>query len=189
MLLELPLRLVIVCLLGLVAAGCDKQSASPEQGAGAEATSKSGRVEIDRSASGTKAPSVTFKDPDGNDVTLASYAGKPLLVNLWATWCAPCVAEMPDLDRLAGKGDDLQVLAVSQDMEGSEEKVAQFFKDRKLTNLDPYLDPEIALMTSLGVSNLPTTVLYDSEGREVWRVTGPLEWNGAEAAKLIAEAR
>ncbi len=136
-----------------------------------------------------------FRDPSGETASLADFKGKPLLLNLWATWCAPCVAEMPTLDALAaaqgGKagGGKLQVLTVSQDVEGQEARVEAFFEERKLGALEPYQDPQLQLMEKLGVGTLPTTILYDSKGREVWRMVGALDWNGAEAAKLIAEAR
>lgn len=81
------------------------------------------------------------------------------------------------------------MLAVSQDMEGEEAKVATFFEERKLASLEPYQDRKLRLMEELGVGTLPTTILFDSEGREMWRVIGALDWNGAEAARLIAEAR
>lgn len=112
-----------------------------------------------------------------------------MLLNLWATWCAPCVAEMPTLDALAKFNPDMQVLAVSQDLAGQEAKVASFFEERSLSSLEAYRDPEMALMTALGANVLPTTILYDAKGREVWRMTGAADWTGPEAAKLIAAAR
>lgn len=127
-----------------------------------------------------------FQDPEGEPVSLADFRGKPLLVNLWATWCAPCVAEMPTLDGLAGSNQDIQVLAVSQDLAGRE-KVDAFFREHKYRNLEPYLDAEMELMTQLKVDTLPATILYDAEGREVWRMTGMEDWQGSRAAELIAE--
>lgn len=143
---------------------------------------------IDRSHAGQAAPQLQFTDPDGAKVTLAEFEGKPLLLNLWATWCAPCVAEMPTLDALAAQDEDLQVLAVSQDIAGQEAKVAAFFEERKLSRLEPYRDPTMEMMTALEAGVLPTTILYDSKGREVWRMVGAMDWAGAEAAKLIEEA-
>jgi thiol-disulfide isomerase/thioredoxin len=118
---------------------------------------------------------------------LASFRGKPLLVNLWATWCAPCVAEMPTLDALAAREKDLQVLAVSQDLDGKE-KVDAFFAQRGFRMLQPYIDPQLSLMSELKVNTLPTTILYDAEGREVWRMTGMEDWEASRAAGLIQEA-
>jgi thiol-disulfide isomerase/thioredoxin len=183
------LRLSILLSLVLLAAGCDRPRADTPVSADAseQALPEAGR--LDRSNSGKAAPATEFLDPDGERVTIATFAGKPLLLNLWATWCAPCVAEMPTLDALAGRERGLQVLAVSQDMEGQEAKVAGFFEERKLSRLEPYRDPQLGLMTDLDAAVLPTTILYDAQGREVWRMTGAADWTGAEAAKLIAEAK
>ena len=170
-------------LLALALAGCDSQTAeappAPPPGKPSEA--------IDRSQAGTPAPDVEFEDPAGEPASLADFRGKPVLVNLWATWCAPCIAEMPTLDALAARRDDIEVLAVSQDLDG-QEKVDAFFAEQKFEQLDPYIDPDIELMTALRADNLPTTILYDAEGREVWRKMGIADWNGAQAGALIDEA-
>ncbi len=143
---------------------------------------------LDRSQEGTPAPEVTFEDPQGQPVTLADFQGHPVLVNLWATWCAPCIVEMPSLDALAAReGEALQVLALSQDLQGRE-KVSQFFAERSFSELEPYLDSDMRFMTELGLSTLPTTILYDSEGREVWRMTGMADWESKRAERLLAEA-
>jgi thiol-disulfide isomerase/thioredoxin len=185
------LRLLIACLLGLGAvaiAGCDRQKPDMPQGAGIEGLLRAQPGRLDRSYAGTAAPDTQFEDPDGDPATMADFRGQPLLVNLWATWCAPCIVEMPELDELAVREQGrLKVLTLSQDMEGRA-KVAQFFAERDFKAIEPYLDAEIAFMTKLGIQTLPTTILYDAEGREVWRVTGIEEWTGERAAGLIAEA-
>jgi thiol-disulfide isomerase/thioredoxin len=188
---ELSLRLSIALLLAFLAVGCDRQKAPAPQPEEQSAdlplpAGKSGT--LDRSRAGRAAPDAQFNDPDGNPASLADFRGKPLLVNLWATWCAPCIAEMPTLDALAGRGG-LQVLAVSQDIEGQEAKVAAFFTERKLDYLEAYQDPALGLMEKLDAAVLPTTILYDSSGREVWRMVGALDWTGPEASKLLAETR
>ena len=181
----------------LAAAGCDRQTAPPEQAnvatpgevtsdevaprAGAAAPTAGA---VDRAHKGEAAPTLGFLDPAGKKLTLADFRGKPVLLNLWATWCAPCIKEMPSLDAAAAS-DAVQVLAVSQDMQ--REKVAPFFADRKLARLKPYVDPEMGLSLHYRV-NLPTTILFDAQGKEVWRVSGAMDWAGAEAKALIAEA-
>lgn len=185
------MRLVIALLLASLAAGCDKEKAGGSQPAPTEAanTPATEQGKVDRSFAGRPAPDAEFKDPDQQMTSLAAFSGKPLLVNLWATWCGPCVAEMPTLDKLAAAGGDLQVLAVSQDVQGQEEKVAAFFKERQLANLEAYQDPNLLLMEKLEAAVLPTTVLYDSAGKEIWRVVGAFDWTGDEAKKLLSEAR
>jgi thiol-disulfide isomerase/thioredoxin len=205
MLLESVLRPTIALLpvLALMAvtlgtAGCDRRKPADEQAtatvpedSAAPSDADSGQPErvgtIDRSQQGQAAPTTAFTAPDGKRVTLADFRGKPLLVNLWATWCAPCVREMPTLDALAVReSGKLQVLVVSQDLEGAA-KVTPFFEKAKFRALQPYLDPDVGLSTGYGV-NLPTTILYDAQGKEVWRVSGDMEWDGETAATWIAEA-
>lgn len=184
-------RSLIALLLPLtLVAGCDRQSPAPEQAAPAAVATPAPPTggALDRSHQGEAAPATPFTAPGGKRVTLADFRGTPVLLNLWATWCAPCVAEMPQLDalavRMAGK---LAVVTVSQDLEGAA-KVAPFFARAGFKAIQPYLDDQANL--SIGYqANLPTTILYDSTGREVWRYAGGQDWTGSAAAALIAEAK
>ena len=196
MLLASSARVAIVCLLALTAAGCDRQSPPPEQAnAQANATAASpdeatgatstAQIGVDRSHKGDAAPAAVFKDAAGKPTTLAAFKGKPVLVNLWATWCGPCVAELPTLEALAKSGK-VRVAAISQDT-GAAAKVPAFLKEHGAPTLTPYLDDKMALSTGWS-ANLPTTILFDSAGKEVWRWNGGNDWNSAAAAKLIAEA-
>jgi thiol-disulfide isomerase/thioredoxin len=134
-------------------------------------------------------PVLVLKDAAGRTLDPATLRGKPVLVNLWATWCAPCIAELPTLDRLAlTRADRLKVLAVSQDMASSAGKVAPFLKERGVSRLEPWLDPEGDFAFGYGASTLPFSVLYDAQGKEVWRFTGARDWSDAETAKLLDEA-
>ena len=187
------MRPVIFALLALAAlAGCDRQKAPEPQGEAAAlnaaaADYPTGR--LDRSHAGTPAPAATFEDPYGRPARIADFRGRPVLVNLWATWCPPCVVEMPSLDRLAlREGEALQVLAVSQDAVDGRQKVAYFFGQRGFARLEPYLDPDMEIMTSLRVDTLPTTILYDADGIEVWRMTGMADWEDERSARLLTEA-
>ena len=175
----------------LVLAGCDRESAEPAQPQG-ETAAAAGELsgKVDRSFAGEAIPAVALTDPSGATLDLASLGGKPVLVNLWATWCVPCVTEMPLLDELAGElGDSVEVLTVSEDIQGAE-KVVPFFEQRKLANLPQWMDPQNALAVAYGGgTGLPLTVLYDAEGKEVWRVLGGYDWSSPEARELVAEAR
>jgi hypothetical protein len=95
---------------------------------------------------------------------------------------------MPSLDALAARaGSGLQILAISQDLDGRQ-KVTDFFAAHRFQRLEPFLDPRMQLMPALGLDTLPTTILYDREGREVWRMTGMAGWGDERTTRLLAEA-
>jgi thiol-disulfide isomerase/thioredoxin len=189
--LELSLRLVILGLLGssaLLLGGCDRQSApAPQPEADVPASSgEEPAGTLDISKRGEAMPAIAFEGPKGEKATLADFRGKPLLVNLWATWCGPCVAEMPTLDALAGReAQRLKVLVVSQD--GAREKVDAWWARQSLERLEPFLDKNSDLGFAFATGVVPTTVLYDADGKEVWRVIGGMDWNGPRANTLLAE--
>ena len=178
--------LSLTCAFALVLAGCDRESAETAQPEG------SGEVlagKVDRAFADQAMPAVELSDPEGATLAMGDLRGKPVLVNLWATWCVPCVTEMPLLDALAGElGDSVTVLTVSEDREGAA-KVVPFFAARDLQNLPQWMDTENKLAVAYGGgAGLPLTVLYDAEGKELWRIAGGYDWAGAEARELIAEA-
>ena len=136
---------------------------------------------------GAAMPDFTFTDPSGTKLRTLDLKGKPVLINLWATWCGPCVLEMPTLDALAASHvDKLKVVTISQDIDQAE-AVGAFFRDRKLTHLAPWLDPENAMSQHYNTGMLPTTVLYDAEGREVWRMIGSHDWSGPRTDAMLAD--
>lgn len=132
------------------------------------------------------APDAAFRDAKGQALTFADFAGRVLLVNFWATWCAPCVEEMPALDRLqrARGSDRFQVVAISQDREGAS-KAGPFMADLGLNALGLYTDADWSLGRALAMRGLPTTFLIDAQGRLLGRYLGPAHWDGADAARLI----
>ena len=179
-------------LIGLLAAGCDRQKAeAPQAQAANEAAPAATGKGVDRSHKGEAAPAAMFKNPDGGDFNIAKFKGVPVLVNLWASWCAPCVKELPTLAKLeAAQAADgkLGVIAVSQDS-APKGSVDAFLAEKKIGQFAAYRDPDMALTSALGVQIMPTTILYDKAGKEVWRYTGDLDWTGAEAEALLAEIR
>ncbi|WP_305096688.1 TlpA family protein disulfide reductase [Croceibacterium aestuarii] len=173
-------------------AACDRQSADEAQQQENSAAAKPDEALsgiVDRSQAGTPLPEVTVADPTGTTLDLAKAGGKPVLLNLWATWCAPCVAEMPLLDRLAAeKADSLRVITVSEDMKGAE-LVVPFFAEKKFAHLPQWIDPRNDLAFGMGGgASLPLTVLYDTDGKELWRVIGGFDWSSDEARAMLAEA-
>lgn len=133
---------------------------------------------------------ISFKTGEGKTVALADMRGKVVLLNLWATWCGPCVREMPTLDRLQAElgGPAFEVVALSSD-HGGAKAVEPFLRDNKLNNLGVYLDPTSQATRALEPRGLPTTLLIDKDGREVGRLEGAAEWDSAEAKALIRHYR
>lgn len=131
-------------------------------------------------------PDVPFVNGDGAPMTLASFNGKVVLLNLWATWCAPCREEMPGLDKLQAElgSDKFQVVALAIDKSGVA-GAKKFLTDIKAEKLAVYADPTGKEGTTLRVIGMPTTILIDAEGREIGRLIGPAHWDSPEAKKLI----
>jgi thiol-disulfide isomerase/thioredoxin len=182
------MRVLLIASAFVALAACHK---AEEQAANQPApAAQAGPVKgVDRSHKGTPAPDASFNDPDGGETTLAEFSGKPVLVNLWATWCAPCVKELPTLDRLSQSNKDIAVVAVSQDS-APHASVVAFLKGHQIAALEPYQDSSMKLSGVLGPDAvLPTSILIDANGKEVWRYVGDLDWTSPEAAKLLAEAK
>jgi thiol-disulfide isomerase/thioredoxin len=123
-----------------------------------------------------------FVDGAGRDLTLADFRRRVVLLNVWATWCGPCRAEMPTLDALQARlgGADFHVLPLSIDRAGLG-PVRRFYEEIGIRHLELYLAEDIQAMLAFAVIGLPTTLLIDREGREIGRVTGPAEWDSPEA--------
>jgi thiol-disulfide isomerase/thioredoxin len=134
-------------------------------------------------------PDLAFKDSSGTDIKLSKWQGRVVLLNLWATWCAPCRKEMPTLndvqEQLGSK--DFEVVALSVDRKGLEASSA-FLKETEANSLGLYVDETTKSLDDLQALGLPVTVLIDRKGREIGRLLGPAEWNSAEAIALMKAA-
>ncbi|MDH3699830.1 MAG: TlpA family protein disulfide reductase [Alphaproteobacteria bacterium] len=131
-------------------------------------------------------PDTPFADADGRAAKLADFRGRLTLVNFWATWCAPCVRELPSLDRLQAAFDEkkFRVVAINEDRRGA--AVAKpFLAKLGLTRLALYIDTRLALAQALGLRGMPTSYLIDPAGRVIGALTGPAEWDTPEAKALI----
>ena len=132
------------------------------------------------------APDHVFTGPNGEALTLGDFKGRVVLLNFWATWCPPCVEEMPSLDRLQGRlgGDRFEVLALSLD--DSREIVDRFFAEFGLEYLAVYLGKEEKSMYAFAVGVLPTTLVVGPEGNLLGALAGPAEWDRPEAEALMS---
>ena len=128
----------------------------------------------------------TFADGTGAPLDLSHWKGKVVLLNLWATWCAPCRKEMPELaqlQKLLGSAD-FEVVAISEDLKGAEAS-AVFLKDSGAENLALYVDPKMAALNALQSIGLPTTLLIGRDGKEIGRLLGPADWASKDAQDLV----
>ena len=121
---------------------------------------------------------VIFKDARQNDVNLEHFKGKLLILNFWATWCAPCREEMPSLDSLQSnsKLDNLKIFPINI---GQEDilKSESFFNELNIKNLDIYFDPPITLAKKFSLRGVPTTIFFNKEGKEFARIIGSIDFN------------
>lgn len=122
----------------------------------------------------------------GNTKKLSDYKGKPLIINVWASWCGPCREEMGSLDRLARRygGKQFNVIGISTDDDGN--AAAAFIRQSKIT-FENYLDSKVFLENMLGANAIPLTVLVDARGRVLLKVRGPREWDSPETVDAIGE--
>jgi thiol-disulfide isomerase/thioredoxin len=134
-------------------------------------------------------PDITIADAGGAAKPLSDFAGKVVLLNIWATWCHPCREEMSTLDRLQAElgGKDFEVVAVNIDKGGSE-KAKTFLQETGVTKLALYTDPSSKLFATLKTVGMPTTLLLNREGEEIGRLVGPAVWDSPAAVALIKAA-
>ena len=134
-------------------------------------------------------PDLEIQNADDKPMKLSDFKGRVVLLNFWATWCAPCVKEMPSLDRLQAEFTKDRFLIVPLSIDGpTKPKVAPFYKDRKLDNLGIYFDKGRKTMQGLDVTLLPTSILVDAQGRELGRIEGDADWDMPESITLMEAA-
>ena len=170
---------VWVALLG-VACDAGYSDAPPEEGPGTPAAFRQARVEM-----GSKAPAFTLIDLQGRRLALSDYRGEVVLLNFWATWCAPCLVEMPGMERLYQdlKKEGFEILAVSSDPQGR--AVTQPFVESKGLTFPVLHDSDYRVSGRYGVRTLPMSFLIDRNGTLIHRVFGARDWNTPEARTLI----
>lgn len=153
-----------------------------------QAAQQSGLAKLVPSTDAPAVPETEFTDPGGGTHRLADYAGQVILLNFWATWCAPCREEMPSLDALQTEmgGDDFQVVTVATGR-NAPAKIKEFFEETGVTTLPVLLDPKQQLARDMGVLGLPVSVLIDRDGNEVARLLGDADWSGEAAREVIRQ--
>ena len=127
-------------------------------------------------------PAVSFVDAQGHPVSLTAFKGHVVILNMWATWCAPCVEELPAVAKLAaalGSGK-VTIVAVSAAHDDAA-KTTDFLKAHGAANLTVYRDPDLSLLSAFGSQGLPFSVVIDSQGREIARASGPMKWDDPAA--------
>ena len=130
-------------------------------------------------------PKAAFMNDAEQPVQIGDFRGRVVLVNLWATWCAPCLVEMPALNRLQERlgGEDFDVIAISLDKNA--DKARQWLKDNEINNLAFYSDQRLTLHDDFGAAGLPTSYLIDPKGRLIGYLEGDAAWDAADAESLI----
>ncbi|MEQ8665529.1 MAG: TlpA disulfide reductase family protein [Rhodospirillales bacterium] len=176
----------VAVVAGWLAQGDDTQSIkaiAKQESAQAEACSHANALDAGLRDYLPKSPpkaiaDAEFQDGDGHPVSIADFRGRGVVINFWATWCAPCVAEMPALDRAdaALARDGIRVVAISEDRKPGE-TIEAFFAEHGLTSLERYWDDGMSFARAAGIGALPTTLLVDARGREVAAVLGAAEWD------------
>lgn len=134
------------------------------------------------------APQLPFTNAGGETMTVRHFAGKVVVLTLWASWCSPCLAEMPSLDRLAGSTRDIAVVAVSLDADGPA-AARRFLRDQALGNLAPYHDSQGRMLQMPGARGLPTSWVIDPKGRIVAVVEGAVAWTSPSMLGLLGGLR
>jgi thiol-disulfide isomerase/thioredoxin len=133
-------------------------------------------------------PALSFVDGEGQELSLADFRGKTILLNIWATWCVPCRKEMPALDRLQAKlgGSGFEVMPLSIDRDGLS-KVKAFYEELGLKAIGIYVDTSGKAAYRLGAVGIPTTLLINPDGLEAGRLVGPAEWDSPELVNIIQQ--
>jgi len=161
--------------------------------AGAGTAAEDGAVSVERPRLGEfipnsppiPAPTISVVDLAGNTVSLSDFAGRIVLINFWATWCEPCLREMPSLERMQSRlGDQITVVAISEDRGGSK-TVEPFINKLGLKSFKTYLDPKSDAGRAFKVAGLPTSFLIDREGRVLGRIEGAAEWDSPKLLGVL----
>jgi thiol-disulfide isomerase/thioredoxin len=133
-----------------------------------------------------EAPAVTFYDAEGKALSLNDFRGRYVLVNLWATWCGPCINELPSLVRLQAELPQDRITVLPLDLERHDAgKVAEFLERTKIEGLPIYIDRDFSAMRGFAANELPLTILIDAEGKEIARAAGEQKWDHVDSVAYL----
>jgi thiol-disulfide isomerase/thioredoxin len=164
-------------------------SSKPESPTGVSRFARGEMVRLTALEAPPAMPTRTLRDAAGAETSLAAYEGQVLLVNLWATWCAPCVEEMPTLGAVQRRfGDRLRVIPISVDSEGDREAAQRQLAELSGNSLPFLIDITRGVLFDAQAPGMPVTILYDREGREIARLAGGADWDSPEAVALMEAA-
>lgn len=187
LILNIAALLVTLAVIALLVIWPRDEAGNTLGSSGAKMPELSGAIKAFTFAKGRPpAPDVALVDADGKAVPLSTYQGRVVLLNFWATWCAPCLREMPALDRLQAAlgGKDFKVVTASVDRGGAS-VAGPWLKGKGLKNLPVILDPKNKLFRALGGVGMPTTWLLDRKGRIIGKLEGAAEWDSPEAKEFL----
>ena len=133
-----------------------------------------------------KYESITFLDIKNNELNLNDYRGNLILLNFWATWCAPCKEEMPSLDRLLMNKnlDNLKIFSINVGQDNIK-KSLNFFNELEIKNLEPFFDSPVTLAKKFGLRGIPTSILFNKDGLEFARIVGSIDFNNKKFVKWL----
>ncbi len=177
------MRKIFFTLTGAVALVAATVSANAEHGEAPIEGIMQNFIELDKPVA---APDTPVVSKDEGPITLDRFHGKFIVLNFWATWCGPCIRELPSLHRLNAEfaGDDFAVVLISQDR-GGFKQTDRFLKKLKVNIPDNFIDEKLKYSRAIGVRSLPTTILIGPDGNEFGRLVGSAEWDEPEAVALI----
>lgn len=162
------------------------QSCSIEQKPSLQRFAKGGLKKLQVLETPPPQPQMTFKTADGADISLKDFRGQTVLLNVWATWCVPCVAEIPSLNMLQAQkgGTDFVVVTISMDRHIDDAKA--FFDKANINALTLYHDPTYSISAKVGVQGIPISIFYSPSGKEIARIPGDVNWQSSETNALLA---
>jgi len=179
-------RVASVLACALMLAGCGPSQPAARQAVAGGAPASYAKPPDRLLARRVQAPDAPFVTADGQTVTLQRFAGQVVVLNFWASWCAPCVREMPSLNALAQRAPETAVVTVSMDVQGPR-VASEFLRREGLDHLDAYHDPDALLMSALRIYGLPVSVVIDRNGRVAATIQGEVDWDTADMRALLAK--